>query len=263
MTPMAQMIMRLSMDPRARSGAPRMVKQFYNGDIHCFEVTEVAELAGELFSADKIMLAAEQLCFLPAPKTWIEYRCAFDTPPARRVGYLIEEAQDQTAIVTYAMLCADGDIRCQEQSFRLPLINHPAVGCVCPELGSTIFDKQVISHHGFEVVAFLAMINTPKVIGRRQHMPHAGLQRAIARSHGMAGKFPLRAWTEIKLEVGLPRSDGELHEARLSGHKALHFCRAHLRVRRGRVEFVTAHWRGDPALGIKRSRYRLSLGTQQ
>jgi hypothetical protein len=83
------------------------------------------------------------------------------------------------------------------------------------------------------------------------------LQKKIAAAKRMVGRFPLRAWTEIKLEVTPPKYDGTEHEAMLTGGKALHFCRAHLRIRLGRVELVSAHWRGDPSLGLKRTRYSL------
>lgn len=122
----------------------------------------------------------------------------------------------------------------------------------------------------------LALINTPRLIGRRQHMPHAGLQRRLAAERGMVGKFPLRGWTEIVLEVTPPIiADEQMHEARLTGGRCLHFCREHLRIvggvvvtingRRevigGKETKVKAHWRGDAALGIKRTRYRLEAPT--
>lgn len=108
------------------------------------------------------------------------------------------------------------------------------------------------------LIAALAMINTPRIIGRRQYMPHAGLQRRLAAAKGMVGKFPLHAWTEIKLEVRPPEEAGDAeHQTYLTGEKALHFCRAHLRVRLGKLEYVRSHWRGNPALGIKQSRYTL------
>ena len=103
----------------------------------------------------------------------------------------------------------------------------------------------------------LAIINTPRVIMRRQHMPHAGLQRALIASRRITGKYPLLAWQELQLKVQPPDIDESDHEAHLTGARALHFCRAHLRIRLGRLELVSAHWRGDPALGIKQTRYRV------
>jgi hypothetical protein len=96
------------------------------------------------------------------------------------------------------------------------------------------------------------LINSPKVIGRRQFMPHKVLVKNFT-----GGSFPLHAWTEIRLEVSKPPEidDGGPHEARLTGRRALHFCRAHLRIRYGQLEYVSPHWRGDPSVGIKQSRY--------
>jgi hypothetical protein len=76
----------------------------------------------------------------------------------------------------------------------------------------------------------------------------------------LVGKFPLHAWTEIKLDVALPRdaSNRQSVEAHYTGTVAYHWCRAHLRIRLGKLEIVKAHERGNPALGFKRSRYRLA-----
>jgi hypothetical protein len=35
---------------------------------------------------------------------------------------------------------------------------------------------------------------------------------------------------------------------------AVRFCRACLRIRNGALEYVSPHWRGDAAVGIKRTR---------
>lgn len=89
-------------------------------------------------------------------------------------------------------------------------------------------------------------------------MPHRGLERALIANQKLVGKFPLHAWTEIKLHVTPPKEAEGEHEAHLTGERALHFCRAHLRIRLGRLEVVKAHWRGNPAIGIKQSRYTVT-----
>ena len=50
--------------------------------------------------------------------------------------------------------------------------------------------------------------------------------------------------------------EGQRQEA-ITGERCLHYCRTYLRVRMGMLEYVEGHWRGNPALGMKRSRYRL------
>lgn len=107
------------------------------------------------------------------------------------------------------------------------------------------------------VIASLALINSPKIIGRKTHLPHAGLQRKLARAKGIVGKYPLHAWTELLLEVTPPKDESGLieQETTLTGERALHFVRAHLRIVGGKLVRVSAHWRGNAALGIKRTRY--------
>jgi len=120
------------------------------------------------------------------------------------------------------------------------------------------FDKPVASIHDFWSYAELALINSPRVIGQRGHYPHGRAEREALKKAKMVGKFPLRAWTEIVLEVTAHpdvRSADPSIEMHLTGERCLHYCRTYLRVRHGVLEYVEGHWRGNPAIGIKRSRY--------
>jgi hypothetical protein len=84
------------------------------------------------------------------------------------------------------------------------------------------------------------------------------LEKRLREGHLIAGRYPLGAWNEILLHVTPPQeADDTEHEAHLTGSRALHFVRCHLRIRLGQLELVSAHWRGDAGLGIRRSRYRL------
>lgn len=246
-------------------------------DIHCFEVTAVLPAIGEMaetmtkrfgrctsldeWNANPLAQEASgvmgRLVFLPAPKTWIEWL----HPWGFRMAVLLEEKQewDQKAAVSWFFdHGADqlGWISTDSDDFYCnggQIVSPPAFA----HLGGA--DGALSAAHG--ILGFshqaLMMINSPRIIGRRQHMPHRGLERDLLRASKQIGKFPLHAWTEIRLEVNKPPDidDGELHEAHLTGRRALHFCRKHLRFRNGRLEYVRAHWRGDPILGIKQSRY--------
>ncbi len=88
-------------------------------------------------------------------------------------------------------------------------------------------------------------------------MPHAGLQRKLAQERGMVGNFPLHAYTELTLKAfATLNENGKERTVILSGHRCLHFVRAYCRPSDGRL--VSSYWRGDPALGIKRTKYRVS-----
>jgi hypothetical protein len=231
-------------------------------DIHCFEVSGVFELANELGARWHDLLLDDdgkvyvndvppetKLAFLPAPKTWIEFVGRPNEGKGYRCALLLEEAGNDLFLVTMA----DGEpgwLRSFKEPMVMPSYKRADFSLHwfqnCPMSRAWQITTQL------RIFALLALINSPKVIGRVQHMPHRRLVKAFA-----GGSFPLHAWTEIKLDVAKPLGidDGEPHEARLTGRRALHFCRAHIRIRLGLLEYVSAHWRGDPSIGIKQSRY--------
>lgn len=224
-------------------------------DVHCFDVTDVHAMAVDFAGNVGRIIGSPETTFLPAPKTWIEYTHSKEaTPPGEigRSGWLLEQSPKARSIVSITEAFQQGDFFYS---------THRTKDCLDLETSRNEFGLQL---DGFGpdnlLIAYLLFINTPKVIGRQQHMPHRGLEKALIRDRKLIGHFPLHAWTEIKLQIGVPvdmrgKVGGEAH---LTGNKALHFCRAHLRLRLGRLEFVRSHWRGDPALGIKQSRYKLS-----
>lgn len=224
------------------------------GDMHCFEVSDVWDVQSD-FSLAQIIDVAGNVTFLPAPKTWVEWR--WEDGNSKRIAFLFvqKEQEDQGHVVRLLMFLEGTNGLAAHYLCDIRIGKN---GVLFPNIGedSPAFKGLYL---GMRALFTIAMINTPKVIGRRQHMPHRGLERDLTRGLGR-GKFPLHAWHEIKLEVFKPAEidDGHPHEAHLTGARALHFCRAHLRVRRGRVEFVSSHWRGDPAIGIKRARYKVA-----
>lgn len=232
-------------------------------DVHCFEASAVLNMVGELQTqvrklsegaADKFF---GQRCFLPAPKTWLEF---YVQEVRQRMALLLTDTDDGWARVDVFM---DGEETAAGHLGKISLVDG-TYNCIGEQIavpneflvalpdGRAWWKFLGLCHY------LLVIINTPRIIGRRQHMPHRGLERKLTKKMGR-GKFPLHAWTEIKLEVAKPTEidDGEPHEAHLTGRRALHFCRAHLRIRNGKMEYVTSHWRGDPAIGIKQSRYKL------
>lgn len=224
-------------------------------DIHCFETTQVLPLAVDLINRlnNREVRSGifENLLFLPAPKTWVEFKSDLG-----RVGFLIVEPEDGDDMgQLYAMtddaikkipltISKNGNYRLTDSSIADDKNRH--------ETEDFFFSEMVIS-----VESMLILINSPRIIGRRQNMPDRRLERLLLKNRKQVGKFPLHAWTEIKLQVNKPPQieDGEPHEAHLTGKRALHFCRKHIRIRNHQLEYVSAHWRGDPAIGIKQSRY--------
>ena len=233
-------------------------------DVHCFEVSECRSLLTELLEVvvnqppDKVRETISVCGFLPAPKTWVEWRMSRGTRVALHLEEIHDEPKNEAAI--------DANFFCEESGHYLGALTADHRIIMIPDSlrGLPARLRQFNDKVGQEMIfrqasLALILINSPRIIGRRQHMPHVGLQRQLTR--GLAGgKFPLHAWTEIKLQVAKPIEidDGEPHEAHLTGRRALHFVRKHIRIRLGQLEYVSAHWRGDPSIGMKRSRYTVT-----
>jgi len=234
-------------------------------DIHCFEVSACLSLIDDL--VNKMLEQGEQrsnelmdtYAFLPAPKTWVEWH----HPIGGRAAILFDQVTGYEAAFATLFYKECGSVL-GRISTRIMTFDTKGHDPVLPQWIQPFNAEHGLSSDMPGGVLFigrllLLLINSPKIIGRRQHMPHAGLERRLVRGLG-AGKFPLHAWTEILLQVAKPPEidDGEPHEAHLTGRRALHFCRKHIRIRYGQLEYVSAHWRGDPALGIKQSRYTVT-----
>lgn len=257
MTPLAQkLVSELTLPVKSRSFKDTAAILPLLPDAHCFELSAVSRVAKDL--TKKLIttgVPASRLAFLPSPLTWIEWQ-----EESGRVGYLLHDTNNGKAEV-YATT-GRGSV-CLGAMGLLETVAEAGQDPDAPFLWfDPRFDGVVTKGSMLLLYSALALINTPRVVGRRQHMPHAGLQRKLARARGTVGKYPLHAWSEIELDIAPPRLDrsavGEPHETRLTGAKALHFCRCHLRIRLGHLELVSAHWRGDPALGIKQTRYRMT-----
>lgn len=248
MPPLAQEMMRIALQRGDQEMTAGMA------ETHYFDASEVSDLAlalGAKFQASGV--ASHIPTFLPFGVTWIEFdRFPFPLGDWQNKRMAIRlMSSDDNEIASLQMISKSKITRpyliplcCLDNCNKVPELDFDINGC---SIDSWLW-------------AILAIINTPRLIGRKQRMPHVGLQRALARAKGLTGKFPLRAWTELKLTVSAigREADGRVHEARLTGDKCLHWCRAHLRVRLGRLEIVREHERGNPALGIKQTRYRLA-----
>lgn len=248
MTPLAHRIAReLTLPKRRRTFIDqcRLLEQM--GDIHCFEVSEVKEAAVELAIDINRKVIPERLAFLPAPKTWIEWQ-----EDKARVGVLLQQTKfdDQVAFTHFAL--ADANKFGSLAGGLLHLHSGAKPTGATHEIG--LRDRA----NTLKIYAFLALINTPRIVGRVTHLPHAGLQKSLVASRAMTGSFPLKAWTEIKLSILPPEIQPGIRDACLTGERALHFCRAYLRIRLGQLEMVRAHWRGDASIGIKQSRYKVT-----
>ena len=108
----------------------------------------------------------------------------------------------------------------------------------------------------------LALLGTPALVERRQVN-----QDRLNRARDKRGKPRLYDHAQLRL-VDLDLARPQRHasnggpgwsDSNRRAHRREHFCRAHLRLKRGRFEFVRPHWRGDPKLGHVEPAYRVRV----
>lgn len=254
--------------------------------IHCFDLFDAATLVDEVWllaKEEKNRDILSQATFLPAPRTWLEGnldewgRAAIHLEQVGNVAKatLVHSPHDPDNssstrnYISYPVgemsLMGDYAIRVTEESWGVV-----TDGLAMEDAKASGFDSRdefldawhKLCHWNLSwATAALTIINSPKIVRRETHQPHKGLSRKIATHFGKSKPFQIRPWTEIKLEVTIPvetAEEGEMASESLTGKKALHFCRSHLRVRLGKLETVRSHWRGNASLGIVQSRYRVS-----
>ena len=242
-------------------------------DVHCFEVTGIVDLANalahELIMDEAPLISFGGLAFLPAPKTWIEF-----VGVGGRQGYLLTQSESNKCRAKLDV-SVESEFGAAHMA-NIPLDGHPDLARGY-DLDLEIRSQGDENTYGevfgaiFFIYALISLINSPRRINQKVIMPHAGLQRKLAAAHGGVGKYPLQAYRELTLKVAPPvdATDKDAWIDYLDNRRPLHFVRAHRRRSSGvndprydrndysTWDLIPAAWRGDPALGIKLTRYKL------
>lgn len=257
MTPLAQYLVRahLNGDFAAPVDGPfrDAAAALAGSAAQCFEVSEVWEMADALMRHRSYKHLEDPNLFLPAPVTWIEWTRTSDEE--RRLAVLVAEMAPKTWKIQVFADKANGNIATgtaitwiiEGNNVFFP-IEHPN------DLTPASQDFYIETTR--MVSAYLCVINTPLVVRQEKHEPRAELRRKLLRAGVIDGKTRFQPWVTIKLDVQTP-SEIEGGGSRMTGTKAFHFCRAHLRLRLGKVEWVRSHWRGDANKGVVNHDYRV------
>lgn len=206
---------------------------------------------GHYFSTD----IGERVC-LPAPICWLEWNdCAV----------LIDQESTGTALlaawVKYTEHPSGLKILVQDGRLLGGLTLEDGMATVYradskeSELGDLSPDEDGVQI-SFMALATLALINSPAAT-RSPIEPHRGFERWLRRG---APQFDSAIkHTRVTLALSAAEQANAGCEVQSSHPKAFHFCRAHTRQRsNGKVERVRAHWRGDPAFGVRLPSYKVA-----
>lgn len=202
--------------------------------------------------------AAERL-FMPSPNMWIEWESDVE-----RVGHYLSATDEdgcqgyivavtQPLRMQYHTAIAEG--RFDLARSRRGVAFDPTRLTVDGQPGR--FDLPMRSRGydmGNVLRAALMLINSPKVVHQ-----HEATRRRENRGRARRSEVPLLTFHRVMIDLAASEVHAQSKEGREDGaKKPMHHVRAHLRFKQGRIELVRSHWRGDPAMGIKRPHYAIT-----
>lgn len=242
-----------------------------------FDTEELGPVFQEEY--DALMQGKAEYAFMPAPWSWFEIsdfaalvctaiphygsaaslstRAFGESPPINTQMVWIQMAMSHGPALIMTDI-AGAFLRPDRTSFGLALnsyyFSRLSAPDVAPRLGKTI-----TMFFGGSLVC----VNSAKSCVRTERLPSEKDRVRAINGASLLGKFPLRAYTEIKLVPGETVIPDPQHSA-ATGERAQHFVRAHLRrYRSGKTVLVREHHRGNPALGMCQSRYTVQTGAEQ
>jgi hypothetical protein len=102
---------------------------------------------------------------------------------------------------------------------------------------------------GLFIGAALALINTPRLSDIRDSV----LGR-LNRKRDLKGLPPIMEHKIVRLRIDRGEMGIGIQKSATEG-RSLHHVRAFMRIKRGRIEIVRPHWRGNPKFGVIQHRY--------
>lgn len=218
----------------------------------CYEVSSVFEIIAQTMNTLKARQVdvAEGidhggLLFCPAEYVWIELkRSLIDEKERGRVGFLLRKRNE----FEIQLISPNGDMG---DFLNASIVFNGDCFKIFPDKGTSKEDETLAGIIVSFAVSALILLNAPYGIDKAEHAPHKGFARNL-RKQGLPAPKP---YTIISLSKSAP---AHLTGAGTGHHKAFHFVRSHLRrYENGLTSKVKAHWRGDPALGILKTDYKV------
>lgn len=252
MTPLAQRFLK-----RLSLGKTIMGKGFSTSDIFqmsCFDVQEIAPamLVGMVGKQSKQFIDAVKIPFvLPNIVTWLEFvvPTVFETEIPYRIGYMLCEVNEGVAL---CMSSEENPTPTPIARFTPPIIYGMDWNLITEK--DVGVSQQDIRDWFCDAICLIDIIQNPHLVEKETKPVHKGLAKTVARG----GRNKLGDHIVVKVNRAAIRNDGPSHPG---SPKRFHFVHAHPRhYSSGLTVPVSAHWRGDPALGIlPRRHYKVKL----
>ena len=218
----------------------------FGPELHCFDISAIAEACyrGAIKSEnmpDTLALLGD--AFLPSPVTWLE--------DDKRSAFILQRVGDGRFYLRQA-----GAYKGRLSSLPIAIFGRNAAGELDTQAAPWARREGNISPFALSYCLYcmlaLDAINNAAVTDTVARISHKGRIREL-RARGVDTRN-LQYWSEVTLLPHVARSGSLTGEG---ASKCFHFVRSHLRhITEARTTIVKAHWRGDIALGTKRTDYK-------
>lgn len=218
----------------------------FGPELHCFDISAIAEACyrGAIKSEnmpDTLALLGD--AFLPSPITWLE--------DAEGTAFILQRVGDGRFCLRQA-----GTFKGRLSSCPIAIFGRNAAGELDLQVTSRARHEGGVSPFVLSYCLFCVLvlnaINNAAVTDTVARISHKGRIREL-KARGVDTRN-LQYWSEVTLRPHIARSGSPTGEG---ASKCFHFVRSHLRhITEARTTVVKAHWRGDIALGTKRTDYK-------
>ena len=223
---------------------------------HFFECSSIYLPAWDLLGKDGSVTQMIRGLFLPFPVTWIEYT---DDKKTVAVCFAQNDLENKAASFRSGI----ARFMCMEKGIK----SYFCIGNVDFNLENDNIDIETNDgafwdkSESMEQLArlfvvsciMLALINETRVT---QQINQKRRTRVPLGDNRPFGKWPLLGWKKVVLRIG-EDVQTEPNNGRLTGRRALHWVRSHLRFVNGKIVIVRAHTRGDASLGMINTKYEV------
>lgn len=240
---------------------------------------QVVEAAYDLSRSTSAIDHSRDYIFTPATVTWIEWAGnTIGSDRSNRHAVMLDgsgftETKNEFFIGA-GIYVADEDSSRSRHEMAIFKYDFPGGGTIFQQIGkdgdldsitraigsteeNPLYKRVRVERLGRFIAAALALINTPRVTAVVEH-DNSVLNNARLKK----GRPPVVAYSDvtIKPDAGWV---GKSEMRRATGEKARHHVRTFMRLKRGKVELVKAHWRGNADRGYVLHRHVVRMDQEE
>lgn len=224
----------------------------------------VVEASDDFADSAQVVQSTLDYVFLPAENTWMEWREGRSgNAGTHRHGLLLTGAGEGHAGLSVGSGLYTCDVRDPDdgrEDFTQIFFEFDLHDFIIREkFKGTPESQRMVKRLGRFLVCVLALINTPRI----SHLIEHNVDEKLNRSRLKRGKFPLLSWHDVTIRPDVGWAPRATHEEGSTGEKRRHHVRTFMRLKRGKVEIVKPHWRGNREKGYVIHRHVVRMGDEE